>query len=80
MAKPLELFMGIQTLGCLTTPQQSAPNKFKVSSVAGFKPRTMYQLLGLHFPVFTLTNWITLASNHSSSQNSTRNLAAIHRS
>ena len=62
MAKPLELFMGIQTLGCLTTPQQSAPNKFKVSSVAGFKPRTMYQLLGLHFPVFTLTNWIALAN------------------
>ena len=44
----------------LTAPQQPVPGKFKVSLVIGFEPRIMCHLLGLHFPVFKLTNWATL--------------------
>ena len=64
MAKPLGTFHG-QTfrtlhrdpnLRVLTALQQPVPSKFKISSVAGFKSRTMCHLLGPHFPVFSLTN------------------------
>ena len=62
MAKPLgRTLHGDPNLGVLTAPQQPTPGKFRVSSVAGFEPRTMCHLLGPHFPVFALTNWATLA-------------------
>ena len=56
----LKTLHGDPNLGVLTTSQQLAPGKFKVSLVVEFKPKTMYHLLGPHFPVFTLTNWATL--------------------
>lgn len=46
----------------LTAPQQPAPGKFRVSSVAGFELRIMCHLLEPHFPVFALTNWAILSS------------------
>lgn len=56
----LRTFHEDTNLRVLTAPQQPVPAKFKVSSVIGFEPRIMCHLLGLHFPVFKLTNWATL--------------------
>ena len=57
----LRTLHGDPNLKVLTAPQQPIPSKFRVSSVARFKPKTMCHLLRPHFPVFTLTNWATLA-------------------
>ena len=56
----LRTLHGDPNLEMLTTPQQPALVKFKVSSMARFKPKTMCHLLGPHFPMFALTNWATL--------------------
>ena len=56
----LRTLHGDPNLEVLTIPQQLAPSKFRVSSVAKFEPKTMCHLLGLHFLVFALTNWATL--------------------
>ena len=63
MAKPLGLFIGTQTWGA-NSPQQPTSGKFKISSVIGFKPRTMCHLLEPHFLVFALANWATWTSTH----------------
>ena len=49
----LRTLHGDPNLRVLTTLQQPTLGKFRVSSVAGFKPRTMCHLLGPHFPVFS---------------------------
>ena len=59
MAKPVH---GNPNLGVLTAPQQLAPGKFKVSSIARFKPKIMCHLLRPHLLVVAQTNWATLAS------------------
>ena len=59
----LRTLHGDPNLGVLTTPRQPTPSKFKVSSVTTFEPKTMCHLLGLHFLVFALTNWATLAGD-----------------
>ena len=40
-------------LEVLIVLQQPTPSKFKVSSVVGFEPRTMWHLPGPHFPTLT---------------------------
>ena len=56
----LRTFHGDPNLGVPTVPQQPPLGKFRVSSMARFKPKTMCHLLGPHFPMFALTNWATL--------------------
>ena len=63
MAKPLGLSMEDPNIGVLTAQQQPAPDKFRISLVAKFEPKTMCLLLGPYFLVFALTNWATLVGN-----------------
>ena len=55
-SQALRTLHGDPNLEVLTAPQQLARGKFRVSSVARFKPRMMCHLLEPYFLVFTLTN------------------------
>ena len=56
MAQALRTLHGDPNLGVLTVPEQPTLGKFRVLSMAGFKPKIICHLWGPHLLVFVMTN------------------------